>query len=105
MEKGCWVGCLDRSKGRSHGDGNRRLLLYALCVAEKEELVFDDGAADASTELITLEGGINARRRPGEQRAMVLEVVEGFTVECVRPGIGGDQHLSGRGYIARDVLR
>ncbi len=76
---------LDCRKCGSHCDRNRRLLLDPLRVSEEEQLVLDNRAANAAAELISLERGLDAARRIGEESAIVLEVIESLPMKPLVP--------------------
>ena len=83
------VGGVITGIGNGEGAADGLVVVGAQVVAEEEQLVFDDGSADAAAEVVVGE----MAERPGEVGAgvdgVVLDELEGRTVELVGSGLEG----------------
>jgi len=95
---------LNGAQQRTERCGRGLFLLDAFAFGEEEEFVLENRAAHCAAELVALEGRVHGLGR-GKAGAVILEDVKGFAVEIIGAGVGGDQHLTGRGQLARGILR
>ena len=79
-------------KRRARDNGISAVLLEAFRIDEEKELVLDDRAAEAASELVALELGRHGSRKIGESGAVVAELVKRLAVIVVGPGTGRDIH-------------